>query len=213
MESVLQHAGLVVLYAALFLLNILIFAGVPGSWIALAAIVVYAAATRFSDVGWKMLLVMAGIAAAGEIVESLLGDRLRRAQGRDEMGSARRVRRGSRRRDSRDRDRPARREHLFGFLGAFAGAVVERVRLLPVARQGAPHRILRLHREAARHAREIRARPRRPRSFHLQNMALSRERPLLWTPFHKSGHREAAGRIANSFNINKIMWHRLCDKS
>jgi len=71
--SALQHVGLVLFYLVLFLLNALIFVGVPGSWIALAAIVVYAFATRFADVGWAALLVMGGIAVAGEIVESFLG--------------------------------------------------------------------------------------------------------------------------------------------
>lgn len=73
MESVLQHAGLVVLYVVIFLLNVLIFAGLPGSWIALAAVAVFSAATRFSTVGWKLFLAMAGITIAGEIAESLLG--------------------------------------------------------------------------------------------------------------------------------------------
>lgn len=73
MESVLQHLGLVAFYCALFLMNILIFVGLPGGWIALAAISLYAFATRFTTVGWQMILVMAGIAIVGEIAESLLG--------------------------------------------------------------------------------------------------------------------------------------------
>jgi uncharacterized protein YqgC (DUF456 family) len=71
--SVLQHIGLVLFYGVLFLMNILIFVGLPGSWIALGAIAIYALATRFGNPGWRMLLVMAGIAVLGEVVESLLG--------------------------------------------------------------------------------------------------------------------------------------------
>ena len=73
MVSVLQHAGLLLLYLTLFLMNTLIFVGLPGGWIAVGTIAVYGIATRFSEVGWPMLLVMAGIAVVGEIVESFLG--------------------------------------------------------------------------------------------------------------------------------------------
>jgi uncharacterized protein YqgC (DUF456 family) len=45
----------------------------PGSWVALVAIFIYALATGFSGIGWVMLLVMAAIAIVGEIIESLLG--------------------------------------------------------------------------------------------------------------------------------------------
>lgn len=69
-----MHAfGHAALYAALLLVNLLIFVGLPGSWIALAGILVYAVATKFASIGWPTLLLMAGLAVAGEIVESLLG--------------------------------------------------------------------------------------------------------------------------------------------
>ncbi len=69
-----MHAiGHAALYAALLLVNLLIFVGLPGSWIALAGILIYGAATRFASVGWRMLLLMAAIAVVGEIVEALLG--------------------------------------------------------------------------------------------------------------------------------------------
>lgn len=73
MIPVLQHIGLVALYALLFLCNLLVFVGLPGGWIAFALIVVYGIATRFTQVGWGMLVIMAAIAVAGEIAESLLG--------------------------------------------------------------------------------------------------------------------------------------------
>jgi hypothetical protein len=124
MESVLQHAGLVVLYAAFFLLNLLIFAGVPGSWITLAAIAVYAAATRFSTVGWKMLIVMIGIAAAGEIVESLLGVVYVARKGATKWGVLGAFVGGLAGAVLGTAIVPLAGSILFGFLGAFAGAVV-----------------------------------------------------------------------------------------
>jgi uncharacterized protein YqgC (DUF456 family) len=71
--AVLQHIGLVVFYVSLFICNVLIFVGLPGGWIALAGIFIYGLATKFSRIGWRMLVIMAAMAVAGEIVESLLG--------------------------------------------------------------------------------------------------------------------------------------------
>jgi uncharacterized protein YqgC (DUF456 family) len=71
--AVLQYIGLVIFYIVLFAFNVLIFVGVPGGWIALGAITIYDLATGFTTVGWKLLLVMAGIAVVGEIIESFLG--------------------------------------------------------------------------------------------------------------------------------------------
>jgi uncharacterized protein YqgC (DUF456 family) len=122
-ESVLQHAGLVVLYAALFLLNVLIFTGLPGSWIALAAIAIYAAATRFSAVGWQMFLVMAGIAVVGEIVESLLGVVYVARKGATKWGVLGAFVGGLVGAAVGTAIIPLVGSILFGFLGAFAGAV------------------------------------------------------------------------------------------
>jgi hypothetical protein len=69
----LHHAGLVLLYVVLFLLNASLLVGLPGGWIALAGIAAYALATRFSTLHWKTLAVMAALAVLGEVVESLLG--------------------------------------------------------------------------------------------------------------------------------------------
>ncbi|MBN1885503.1 MAG: DUF456 domain-containing protein [Candidatus Krumholzibacteriota bacterium] len=71
--SILQHTGLVLFYLLLFALDVLIFAGVPGGWVAFAGIVIWDIATGFSTVGWPLLIVMAGLLTVGEIVESLLG--------------------------------------------------------------------------------------------------------------------------------------------
>jgi uncharacterized protein YqgC (DUF456 family) len=121
--SVLQHAGLVILYAVLFLLNVLIFVGLPGSWMTLAAIVIYAAATRFSTVGWQMLLVMAAVAAAGEIVESLLGVVYVARKGATKWGVLGAFVGGLAGAAIGTAIIPLIGSILFGFIGAFAGAV------------------------------------------------------------------------------------------
>jgi uncharacterized protein YqgC (DUF456 family) len=71
--EVLQHIGLILFYIVLLALNVTIFLGIPGGWIAFGAIIVYDIATRFSTVGWKWLIVMVAILLVGELIESLLG--------------------------------------------------------------------------------------------------------------------------------------------
>ena len=73
MVGVLQHIGLVLFYVVLLVLNLTVFLGVPGGWIALGAIAIYDIVTGFSTVGWRWLIVMALILLVGEIIESLLG--------------------------------------------------------------------------------------------------------------------------------------------
>jgi len=71
--GVLQHIGLVIFYLVLFLLYLTIFFGVPGGWVALAAIIIYDAVAGFSEVGILILIVMLGISIIGEVIESFLG--------------------------------------------------------------------------------------------------------------------------------------------
>lgn len=71
--EVLQHIGLVVFYLVILALNVTIFLGVPGGWIAFGAIIVYDIATGFTAVGWRWLIVMAVILLIGELIESFLG--------------------------------------------------------------------------------------------------------------------------------------------
>lgn len=73
MVEVLQHIGLVLFYIILFVFYLTIFFGVPGGWVALAAMVIYDAVTGFSSVGILLLVVMLAIGVLGEIVESFLG--------------------------------------------------------------------------------------------------------------------------------------------
>jgi uncharacterized protein YqgC (DUF456 family) len=71
--EVLQHIGLVVFYLVILALNVTIFLGIPGGWIAFGAIIVYDLATGFATVGWRWLIVMAVILLVGEVIESFLG--------------------------------------------------------------------------------------------------------------------------------------------
>lgn len=71
--SVLQHIGLVLFYILLFALYVTIFLGIPGGWVALAAILIFDIATGFSTVGWLILVVMLSIAIIGEVIESFFG--------------------------------------------------------------------------------------------------------------------------------------------
>jgi uncharacterized protein YqgC (DUF456 family) len=71
--DVLQHIGLVLLYIVLLTLNVCIFLGIPGGWIAFGVIAIYDAATGFSTLGWPWLAGMGAVLVAGEIIESFLG--------------------------------------------------------------------------------------------------------------------------------------------
>ena len=123
MESVLQHAGLLVLYATLLILSVLTFVGLPGNWISLGAIAIFAAATGFSRVGWRALLVMAGIAVLGEIVESLLGIVYVARKGATKWGVFGACVGGIAGALAGTAILPLAGGILFGFVGAFAGAV------------------------------------------------------------------------------------------
>ena len=73
MVEVLQYIGLVLLYALLIASNLSIFIGIPGGWIALGIIFLFDLATKFSIVGWKLIVLMLALMIIGEIIESFLG--------------------------------------------------------------------------------------------------------------------------------------------
>ena len=123
MESVLQHVGLVAFYVALLIIDMLIFVGLPGSWIAFAAMAVYGVATRFSTVGWRMLLIMAAIGGLGEIVESLLGMVYVAHKGATKWGVFGAFAGGLAGAIVGTMIFPLLGSIVFGFVGAFAGAV------------------------------------------------------------------------------------------
>lgn len=124
MSAVLLHIGLGVLYVALLLMNLLIFVGLPGSWIALACMAIYAVSTRFTAVGWRMLLVMTGIAVAGEIAESFLGVVYVARKGATKWGVLGAFFGGIAGAIAGTMILPVVGSIVFGFAGAFGGAVL-----------------------------------------------------------------------------------------
>lgn len=124
MGTVLQHIGLVLFYIVLFAFNLAIFLGVPGSWIALVAIFIYDLATGFSTVGWVLLLVMAGIAVLGEIIESFLGLVYVYRKGATKWGVLGAFVGGITGAIGGSLFIPFLGTLLFGFIGAFVGAVI-----------------------------------------------------------------------------------------
>jgi uncharacterized protein YqgC (DUF456 family) len=122
--AVLQHIGLVFFYVVLFALNLVIFVGLPGGWIALGAILVFDVATGFGTVGWVLLLVMAGIAVLGEIVESLLGLVYVARKGATKWGVLGAFVGGLAGAIFGTMVMPLAGSIVFGLIGAFAGAVI-----------------------------------------------------------------------------------------
>lgn len=57
----------------LLALNVCIFLGLPGGWIAYGAMFVFDAITGFSTLGWKWLSIMGAVMLVAEIIESVLG--------------------------------------------------------------------------------------------------------------------------------------------
>ncbi len=120
----MHSIGLVALYGALLLANLLIFVGLPGSWVAFAVILIYSIATRFAVVGWPMLLLMAGVGVAGEIVESLLGLVYVARKGATRWGVFGAFAGGLAGALLGTAIMPVLGSVLFAFLGAFGGAVL-----------------------------------------------------------------------------------------
>ena len=53
--------------------SLLVYLGLGGNFIILGLALVYALATGFDPIGWKLLLILAGLALAGEGLEFLVG--------------------------------------------------------------------------------------------------------------------------------------------
>lgn len=123
MISILQHTGLVLLYIVVFLVSLLIFAGVPGGWIGLAAIFVYDLAGGFSVIGWQWWIVMAGMLALGEVVEALLGSVVAVRKGASKWGAFGALAGGIIGAVAGAAVIPVAGGLIFALAGAFAGAV------------------------------------------------------------------------------------------
>jgi uncharacterized protein YqgC (DUF456 family) len=122
--SVLQHTGLVLLYLLIFLINLLIFAGLPGGWIGLGIIVIYDLASKFSVVGWQWLLVMTALMVIGEIIEAVLGSAVAIKKGASKWGALGAFIGGIAGAILGTSVVPVIGSVIFGLLGAFGGAVL-----------------------------------------------------------------------------------------
>jgi uncharacterized protein YqgC (DUF456 family) len=122
--SVLQHTGLVLLYLVIFLVNLLIFAGIPGGWIGLGIVFIYDAAAKFSVVGWPWWIVMAVLLVAGEIVEAFLGSFVVLKKGASKWAALGAFAGGLLGAILGTSVMPVVGSVIFGLLGAFGGAVL-----------------------------------------------------------------------------------------
>lgn len=124
MAVFMQHAGLVLLYILLFLLNMFIFVGIPGGWIMFAGILIFAAVKGFSLLGWWYLGGMALLLVAGEIIESTLGLVYVAGKGATKWGVLGAFLGGIIGAVAGTAVIPVAGSVIFGLLGAFGGAVL-----------------------------------------------------------------------------------------
>ncbi len=124
MVSVLQHAGLVLLYLFVFILDLLIFAGLPGGWIGLGVIFIYDLANRFAVVGWQWWIVLGVLLVVGEILEAFLGFAVVAKKGAAKWGAFGAFAGGIAGAILGTSVIPVLGSVIFGLFGAFAGAVV-----------------------------------------------------------------------------------------
>ncbi|NPU83350.1 MAG: DUF456 domain-containing protein [Syntrophaceae bacterium] len=82
--SFLESAGLFLLIAVSLAGLLATLLGLPGQFLILAAALVYAAATGFATLGWKVLLVLVFLAALAEVLDFAL-----RAAGAARFGASR----------------------------------------------------------------------------------------------------------------------------
>ena len=118
-------------YKILFILLYMVLAGVllstivgiPGNWILVGVAVVVALITGFTRMSWAYLLICVGLAALGEIIESLLGAVVVAGRGGSRWGVLGSMLGGFLGVVLAAGFYPPLGSVIFGFLGAFAGAV------------------------------------------------------------------------------------------
>jgi len=122
--SVLQHTGLVLLYLFIFLIDLLIFAGLPGGWIGLGVIFIYDLAGRFAVIGWQWWIVLVALMVIGEILEAFLGVAVVAKKGASKWGAFGAFAGGIIGAILGTSVVPVIGSVIFGLFGAFAGAVI-----------------------------------------------------------------------------------------
>ncbi len=123
MISVLQHTGLVLLYVVIFLVNLLIFAGLPGGWIGLGIVFIFDLANKFAVIGWQWWVVMVALLALGEAAEAFLGSAVALKRGASKWGALGALAGGIIGAVAGTSAMPVIGSVIFGLFGAFAGAV------------------------------------------------------------------------------------------
>ena len=124
MGAVFQHIGLVLLYILFLLLDLLIFVGLPGSWIMFAGIIVYLLIAGLSSIGWVYLVIMAALLVLGEIIESTLGVVVAAGKGATRWGILGTFAGGIIGAIAGTAVIPVAGSIIFGLIGAFSGAVI-----------------------------------------------------------------------------------------
>jgi uncharacterized protein YqgC (DUF456 family) len=122
-EVIVYRILFVLLYVVLSALLLSTTLGFPGNWLLVGVALVIALVTKFSAMTWPYLLVCVGLAAVGEILESILGAVIvgRRGGGRWAIGGS--VVGGFAGVVLGAGVVPPLGSVLLGFVGAFAGAV------------------------------------------------------------------------------------------
>lgn len=140
MDIVLVKILLVLLYFALTVVLFSTALGLPGNWILVAVALVVAISSRFTTMTWAYLLVCAGLAVLGELIESALGAIVVIRRGGTWWGVLGSVVGGLVGAVAGAGVAPPVGAVLFGFVGAFGGAVagelVTQRRLEPALRIG-----------------------------------------------------------------------------
>ncbi len=71
--QVLSLIGFILFHIVMLIGLVLIPIGLPGSWLILAAALIFGVATGFEDISGNVMLLLLGLAVLGEVVEFLLG--------------------------------------------------------------------------------------------------------------------------------------------
>ena len=108
----------------MILIQLLIFAGLPGGWIGLGVIFIYDLATGFDTVGWVWWIVFVVLLVVGEIIEAFLGTVVVLKKGASKWGAVGAFAGGIIGAVLGTSVLPVIGSVLFGLLGAFGGAVL-----------------------------------------------------------------------------------------
>ena len=122
-ESILAHAGWILLYIVLAVTMLTTTIGLPGNWITVGAAALISIITGFKVITWPYLLLCVGLAGFGELVERVLGAVVVAKRGGTRYGVIGSIIGGFAGAILGAGFIPPLGSVLFGFVGAFGGAV------------------------------------------------------------------------------------------